>query len=81
MRNQRGVDRALHLFGGQSLELVGVDLEGPVTEHETPHGSYTIHRDSVVEVRTPDGEIRRVEIFGSVISSGGRSKIYSFITD
>jgi hypothetical protein len=81
LHHERGIDRALHLFGGQSLELVGIDFEGRVTQHDTPHGSYTIHRDSVVEVRTPDGEVRKVRIFGSMISSGGRSKIYSFITD
>jgi len=76
LRHRRGLERALALFGGRDLEYAGVEFEG-VDEH----GTYRLHRSSVVEIVGPDGATRRVRIFASVIEAEGRFKIYSFITD
>jgi hypothetical protein len=76
MRHERGLRRALDQFGGQHLEVRAIRFEG-VTEH----GTYRLHRSSTLEVVGPDGSVRTVRVFASVIEAEGRYKIYSFITD
>jgi hypothetical protein len=81
MRHENGLRRALKLFGGHQLDYRGLEFTGTTSEHDTGNGSYTIHRDSLLELATADGETVTARIFGSVIVVGGRYKIYSFIVD
>jgi len=77
MRHERGLKRAVALFGEAELEFAAIDFTGGVSEH----GHYRIHRQSLVEVHRPDGSTDTVRIFASVLEADGRFKIYSFITD
>jgi hypothetical protein len=81
MKHERGLQRAVALFGGTELELDSVELVGRVSEHTGDHQSFSIHRESRVHVIAPDGEHRTIQLFGSMLSTAGRYKIYSFITD
>jgi hypothetical protein len=63
----------------QSLryEVEGVRFEGESTDY----GSYRVHRDARVQLRTPDGRQMSARLFGSMIERDGRFKVFSYIVD
>lgn len=67
--------RMLAEFGGQEPELVRVEFAGATTDY----GSVTVHRDTVLTIRTADGTERRVRLFGSTIEQAGHYKVFSYV--
>lgn len=62
--------------GGRRYELVAVSFEGAGVEYD----GFTVHPKTRLDVRDA-GVVREVRLFGSMIESGGRWKIYSFVVD
>ena len=78
MRHESSLLRVATDFGGQDLEIVGVEARGKTTDH----GTFHIHRENYVEVVRPDGTSAELRLFGSLLETvDGRYKIYSFIND
>jgi hypothetical protein len=65
-------------YKGRKLELVSVRFNGETTDYET----FLVHRDSELRVRDIEsGEELTLALFGSVLESKGRYKIFSYVTD
>jgi len=64
-------------FNETDLTLLRVEFGGPATAY----GEVTVHRDTRLVVRGPDGEVRTLRLFGSTIEQDGRYKIFSFVVD
>lgn len=62
--------------GGRRYELVSASFDGSATNY----GAFTIHPHTRLDIRDESG-VREVRLFGSMIESGGRWKIYSFVVD
>lgn len=67
----------MNRWGGARLALVGVEFRGETTAYPT----FSVHRDSVLTVRTSDGATERVRLFGSVLERDGRFKLFSYVVD
>lgn len=77
LRHQRDLNRLVLDEGGAAYSLVRVELDGGVRDF----GTFVLHEDPVVIVRTADGGERELVPFSSVIEQDGRYKAYSFIVD
>lgn len=75
-RNANFLAQTLGEHGGRRYELVAASFGGS----PTTYGSFTIHPKTRLDVRD-DAGVREVRLFGSMIESGGRWKIYSFVVD
>jgi hypothetical protein len=64
-------------LGGQRLELIGIRFTGETTDY----AAFLVHEDSILDVRTPAGETRRIRAFGSMIEHDGRVKVFSYVVD
>jgi hypothetical protein len=58
-------------------QVEGVRFDGETTDY----GSYRVHRDAAVQLRTPDGRQVSARVFGSMIERDGRFKVFSYIVD
>ena len=63
--------------GGRRYELLDMTFDGESTLYET----FTVHRDSRLRVRDPEGIERDVRLFGSVLQRGGEYKLFSYVVD
>lgn len=75
-RNAAYLTQTLAEHGGQRYALVAVSFGAPAT----PYGTFTIHPEATLMIRDVGG-VREVQVFGSMIESGGRWKIYSLTVD
>jgi len=75
-RNANFLAQTLGEHGGRRYELVAASFKGS----PTTYGSFTIHPKTTLDIRDEFG-VREVRLFGSMIESGGRWKIYSFVVD
>ncbi len=75
-RNALFLSRTFGEHGGRRYELVAVRFDGPPTTYD----SFTIHPKTTLDVRDGNG-VQDLELFGSMIESGGRWKIYSYVVD
>lgn len=48
--------------------------------HTSDYGAFRVHRKTVLDLRGPEGPVT-VRLFGSMVESGGRWKIYSLVVD
>jgi hypothetical protein len=62
---------------GKRFELVDVEFEGETTDYET----FRVRRRSVLRVRTGDGRVQRLRVFGSMIELDRRVKVFSYVVD
>ena len=69
--------RLLARAGGTRYELLGITFDGESTPYET----FTVHRDSRLRIRDPEGAERHVRLFGSVLQRGGEYKLFSYVVD
>jgi hypothetical protein len=63
--------------GGTRYHLVSVVFRGSTTRY----GPLTVTRESELTVRTPDGTVETIRVFGSVLSDGRRHKLFSFVVE
>jgi hypothetical protein len=75
-RNANFLAQLLDEHGGRRYELVAASFDGS----PTTYGAFTIHPKTRLDIRD-DAGVREVRLFGSMIESGGRWKIYSFVVD
>jgi hypothetical protein len=75
-RNANFLAQTMGEHGGKRYELVAASFDGP----STTYGGFTIHPKTTLDIRDEFG-VREVRLFGSMIESGGRWKIYSFVVD
>lgn len=75
-RNAGHMAQLLSEHGGRRYELVAASFDGTAT----PYGAFTIHPNTRLDIRGDSG-VREIRLFGSMIESGGRWKIYSFVVD
>ena len=64
-------------LGGRAYTLQQVLFDGESTDY----GTFTVHRKSVLVVRTPEGRVERIEVFGSILVKDARYKVFSYVTD
>ena len=69
--------RLLARAGGGRYELLGMTFDGESTPYET----FTVHRESRLKVRDPEGIERDVRLFGSVLQRGCEYKLFSYVVD
>lgn len=69
--------RLLARASGRRYELLDMTFDGESTPYET----FTVHRDSRLRVRDPEGAERDVRLFGSVLQRGGEYKLFSYVVD
>ena len=75
-RNAAYLSQTLAEHGGLEYRLLAVTFAGETTDY----GAYQIHRETTLDVRGPNGPAT-LRLFGSLMESGGRWKIYSFVVD
>lgn len=75
-KNANFLSQTLGEHGGRRYELVAASFAGSATTY----GAFTIHPKTRLDIRD-DAGIREVRLFGSMIESGGRWKVYSFVVD
>jgi hypothetical protein len=75
-KNAHYLAQTLDEHGGRRYELVAVSFGAPATTY----GAFTIHPDTTLDIRDESG-VRDVRLFGSMIESGGRWKVYSYVVD
>lgn len=63
--------------GGTAYTLQEVRFEGDTTEY----GTFSVRRESVLVVRTPEGTIEHLKVFGSMLTQDGRHKVFSYVVD
>jgi hypothetical protein len=73
LRNLAGLAKTLD-YAGRKYEYVGLRIADGTRHYVT----FTIHRDVRIQVKDETGKELELNLFGSVIESGGRFKIYSF---
>jgi hypothetical protein len=76
-KSRNSARRTLQRHEGRPYRLIRVEFAGETTDYET----YRVHRDARVVVEDASGEIRALDLFGSVIEMGGRYKAFSFVVD
>ena len=64
-------------LGGTTYTLQQVRFDGDTTDY----GTFRVQRDSVLVVRTPQGSVERLKVFGSMLTQGGRHKVFSYVID
>jgi hypothetical protein len=75
-KNALFLAQTLGEHGGRHYQLIAASFNGAAADY----GPFSIHPRTTLDVR--DGStVRAVQLFGSMIESGGRWKIYSFVVD
>ncbi len=73
-RSERGIRRALAVYGGQRLELLGHDC-GPEASRE---GKNTVAGPCVLHLRDQGGKAISVRLLTQILERGGRYKVLSY---
>ena len=76
-KSEMTLARTLSQHGGTHYELEGVRFRGATTHH----GSYTVHRETVLSVRDANGDRQQLRVMGSMIEAGGDWKVFSYVVD
>ncbi len=71
------LSRALSRHGGRGYTFRQIVFEGETSDY----GTFTVQRESVLVVQTPEGAIERLKVFGSMLVQDGRCKVFSYVTD
>ena len=73
-RSERGIRRALDLYGGKSLRLVSYDC-GTASSRE---GDNTLFGPCTVHLRDGSGQRQSAQLLSQVLARGGRYKVLSY---
>ncbi len=68
--------QTLGRHGGRRYELIDVTFES-----RTDYPGYTVHRNTTLRVREPDGAATDVRLFGSMLEKRGVWKVFSYVVD
>lgn len=75
-KNAGYLSQLLSEHGGIPYTLVVATFAGETSDY----GAFRVHRKTVLDVRGPAGPVT-LRLFGSMVESGGRWKIYSLVVD
>lgn len=76
-KSEAMLSRTLNEHGGRLYELQAVKFEGD-TSH---HGSFRVHRETVLTVRNTEGDSLDLRVFGATIEADGGWKVFSYVVD
>jgi hypothetical protein len=76
-KSEESLMRILAEHGGQRYALVSLRNDGETTRYP----SYTVHRETVLQVRNQGGPQFEVRLFGSLIEQNGGWKVFSYVVD
>jgi hypothetical protein len=71
------LSRILAIHGGRHYELIDVRF----ATAPTAYSEYVVHRESVLSVRSAEGQTKEIRVCGSLIEKGGRWKVFSYVVD
>jgi hypothetical protein len=66
-----------HNYGGRRLALQRVSFAGRTTDY----GPFAVHADTRLTVSDGQGRTGTLSLFGSIMESRGRFKLFSYVTD
>ena len=69
--------QTIERFRGKPMTLEAVEFAG----HSTTYGVATVHRDTRLIVRRPDGSRESVRLFGATVEQHGRFKVFSYVIE
>ena len=75
-KNENYLAQLLAEHGGRDYRFIAATFGGETTDY----GAFRVHRKTTLDVRGPAGPVT-LRLFGSLVESGGRWKIYSFVVD
>ncbi|NQW03339.1 MAG: hypothetical protein HQ485_04870 [Acidobacteria bacterium] len=75
-KNAGYLARLLDEHGGRHYQLVAASFAGDTSDY----GAFLVHRETTLDLRGPGGAAT-LRLFGSMVESGGRWKIYSFVVN
>jgi hypothetical protein len=76
-KSEAALARTLARHGGRRYTLVSVEFGGGASRYP----SYTVHRETVLEVRDGSGMPAQVRLFGSLIEQERAWKVFSYVVD
>lgn len=76
-KSRSALASTLNEFGGQRLTLRRIEFHGETTDY----GPFSVSRDSELTVADADGHERTIRVFGSVLKSGRRYTLFSYVVD
>ena len=76
-KSDEGLTRTLAQHGGRRYGLVAVRFDGEISRYPT----YTVHRETVLQVRDEAGNQADLRLFGSVIQKDSVWKVFSYVAD
>jgi hypothetical protein len=76
-KSDAALTRTLQEHGGKHYELQEVRFAGAATDH----GTYRVHRDTVLLVRDGSAQVLELRLFGSTIEADGGFKAFSYLVD
>lgn len=76
-KSQESLGRTLARYGGRRYALVSVRSEGETTRYR----SYSVSRDTVLQVRDEAGAEMELRLFGSLIRKDDAWKVFSYVVD
>lgn len=76
-KSDQSLVRILGQHGGRKYTLVSVRMAGETTRYST----YTVHRETVLQIRDETGTQADLRLFGSAIQKDGTWKVFSYVVD
>lgn len=76
-KSRTSLASTLSEFGGQRFVLKRIDFGGETTHY----GAFSVSRDARLTVVDDQGRERSIRVFGSVLHTGGRYKLFSYVVD
>lgn len=76
-KSRASLASTLNEFGGQRFVLERIHFDGETTDY----GTFSVSRDVRLTVVDDQGRERSIRVFGSILQTGGRYKLFSYVVD
>lgn len=76
-KSEAGLGETLAKYGGRRYTLIAVTFRGETSRYPT----YTVHRETVLQVRDEGGTAADLRLFGSTLEKDGAWKVFSYVVD
>jgi hypothetical protein len=76
-KSDQALRSTLQTHGGKHYQLQSVKFDGPTTDH----GTYRVHRETVLVVRDSAGTANELRLLGSMLEKDGQWKVFSYVVD